>query len=322
MENNLEKTSKKIAILGFGIEGKDAAKYFAGEDIAVFDKKAKEEIAQGEWADKNITWITGENYLENGIEGFDIVVRSPGFYRYQPAILDAEKNSAKITSNTIIFFENSKAPIIGVTGTKGKGTTSSLISHALESAGKKVLLAGNIGEPMLSLLPKTENVDWVVLELSSFQIIDVPISPKIVVITNITTDHMDWHKDQEEYEKAKENLWLHQTKNNSLILNYDDPTSRRLGTKTSGTVYYYSLEKDVFSCKDKENNIWLENKKVGNAKELKLIGPHNQYNALAALIASTRAGTDPTIAWKAICKFEGLEHRLEHLLLLEVFQNQ
>ena len=112
-------------------------------------------------------------------------------------------------------------------------------------------------------------------------------------------------------EKAKENLWLHQTKNNSLILNYDDPTSRRLGTKTSGTVYYYSLEKDVFSCKDKENNIWLENKKVGNAKELKLIGPHNQYNALAALIASTRAGTDPTIAWKAICKFEGLEHRLE-----------
>lgn len=304
---------KKVAILGFGMEGKDATRYFLDKDaqISVFDKKTKEEIAQDDWLKENITWICGENYLNNGLCGFDTIVRSPGFYRYHPAIIEAEKAGTNIINNTIIFFQSAKAPIIGVTGTKGKGTTSTLIYKALEKAGKKVLLAGNIGEPMLSLLPKTQGADWVVLELSSFQIIDLPVSPKIVVVTNITSDHMDWHKDQEEYEKAKENLWIRQNPDDFLVLNYDDPTSFKLSKNAPGNVYFYSLKERTFASLDKKENIWVDNNKLGNIKDIKLIGPHNQYNALAAIATTKLADVDMQKAWKAIKEFEGLEHRLE-----------
>lgn len=284
----------KVAILGFGVEGQDAARYFLekGAQIAVFDKKERKEIAKGEWRGANFEWVCGPDYLSAGIHGFDLIVRSPGVYRFIPEIVEVEKNGAKITSNTKIFFDECKTPIIAVTGTKGKGTTSTLITRGLEAAGKKVVLAGNIGEPMLSRLSQANNSDFVILELSSFQTIDLHKSPHIAVVTNITTDHLNWHKDRNGYVNAKENLWLYQTKDDFLVMNKDDRTCQELAKKAPGTVVWY-------------------NPKAPLPGDLRVPGKHNRANAHAALAAAKIVGANLEKAWQGIASYKGAEHRLE-----------
>lgn len=285
---------QKVAILGFGVEGQDAARYFFAQkaEITVFDKKEKSEIAKDGWENKPIKWVCGLNYLDNGLLGFDLIVRSPGFYRFHPTLLGAEKQGNKVTSITSIFFEECKTPIIAVTGTKGKGTTSTMINLALQASGFKTVLGGNMGEPMLSLLPEVQKADLVVLELSSFQTIDLTRSPKIAVVTNITVDHLDWHKDRDEYVRAKENLWKHQTKGNFLVLNQNDKTCQELAKNAPGTVVWYDPKDPL----------------PGN---LQVPGAHNIANGNAALTAVKLAGANMNKAWQGIVSFSGTEHRLE-----------
>lgn len=315
--------SQKVAILGFGIEGKDAAQYFLkkGVEITVFDKKPKEELDIAGFEDKDISWITGENYLDRGLKNFDLIVRSPGVRLDLTQILDVVKDT-KLTSNTQIFLEGCMVPVIGVTGTKGKGTTSTMIACGLESAGKKVFLAGNIGEPMLAGIDTANNSDYAVLELSSFQTMDLTKSPHVVVVTNITSDHMDWHKNQEEYIQAKFNLWAHQTKKDYLVFNWQDKTlHERIGEKpTPGIVRRYSsiynpecyvYVKEEWNDSRKWTEIWLKGEMVGRADELKVPGKHNLENAMAAVCAIAVLGEDIRKAWKGITAFRGLEHRLE-----------
>jgi len=291
----------RVAILGFGIEGKDAAKYFVQkkDEVSVFDIKTLEELGienekseQGLALFKNVHWICGKDYLKNGIEGFNTIVRSPGIRPDLPEILEAVKNGTKLTSTTKIFFDEAKKPIIGVTGTKGKGTTSSLIAEGLKACGKKVVLLGNIGEPTLSSLDRANQSDYVVLELSSFQTIDLHKSPHVVVVTNITPDHMDWHTDLQEYERAKTQLWANQTKEDFLVLNEDDIESVRLAVGAPGIVQKYNGENP-------------------NASELSILGKHNVYNANAAMLTIKLLGENEKLAWKGMTSFKGLEHRLE-----------
>ncbi len=322
-----------IAIIGFGIEGQDALKYFlpTADSIVVFDKKEASELelpVQGDALHNKIIWKLGEDYLANGIEGFDLIVRSPGIRPDLPEILEATKNGAKLTSNTQIFLNQVKIPVIGVTGTKGKGTTSTMIALGLEASGKKVFLAGNIGEPMLAGIEEANNSDYAVLELSSFQTIDLTKSPHIVVVTNITSDHMDWHKDQDEYEKAKKQLWLNQTELDYLVLNWEDTTSRLLAKNASGNIIWFSAHRNKQAFAYINNNletkhpeletpedfeIYVNKEKIGSSKELKVPGEHNVGNALAALAAIQVLGVDVNSAWKGIVAFEGLEHRLENV---------
>ncbi|MBI2590616.1 MAG: UDP-N-acetylmuramoyl-L-alanine--D-glutamate ligase [Candidatus Blackburnbacteria bacterium] len=288
-----------IAILGFGVEGQDAARYFLGQkskSIVVFDKKPQEEVVGSGWWDTGMEWVCGPDYLKGGIKGFDIIVRSPGFYRYLPEIVEAEKEGAKITSNTILFFEESEANIIGITGTKGKGTTAQMLKLALEAGGKKVLLMGNIGTPMLNRIDDADTFDWVILELSSFQLIDLPYSPPIAVVTNIKTDHLNWHKDREEYVNAKKNLWTHQKPTDWVIFNKDDETSVELAKNAPGHVIW-------FNAGDRESKVNWEN--------LGVIGKHNMANANAALTTAKVAGVDEVSARQGISKFKGAEHRME-----------
>lgn len=315
----------KVAILGFGVEGQDAARYFLkkGAQITVFDKKEKEEITKGEWESAPFGWMCGPQYLDSGIRNFDLIVRSPGIYRYIPEIVEAEKNGAKITSTTKIFFDECKTPIIAATGTKGKGTTSTLITKGLEATGKKVVLAGNIGEPMLSLLLQANNSDFVILELSSFQTIDLHKSPHIVVVTNITSDHMDWHTSQEEYEKAKEQLWKRQTKDDYLVLNRADKISRILSEDATGTLIWYHVDspnKTEYAYSEQvdppysdEEMVTVNNKFRQSLDDFELPGKHNIANLLAALSAVSLTGADLEEAWKGITEFKGLEHRLENV---------
>ena len=309
----------KVAILGFGMEGQDALRYFLGQGstVTVFDKKPKEELSVSDFADKDVTWITGEDYLKNSLKGFGIIVRSPGFYRYMPEIVEAEKAGAQITSNTKLFFKESEANIIGITGTKGKGSTARMLQAALESAGYKTLLIGNIGEPMLDRIEDADTFDYVILELSSFQLIDLDVSPHIAICTNITVDHLDWHKNREEYVGAKENLWKYQGKDDYTIFNAEDQTLQSLSHNCPGKLYTASLRTDPGKGSYVQNErifVEMDEKiEVGSPSDLQVVGQHNILNSLLALAGAVAAGADPKEAWKGISNFKGYEHRLEVL---------
>jgi UDP-N-acetylmuramoylalanine--D-glutamate ligase len=266
---------EKIAVLGFGIEGKDLVKFLLkkGADITVLDQKEEKELDFEEIDKSRIKLITGKDYLSGELGNFDIIFRSPGVYRYLPELVKAEEKGVEIFSANKLFFDLCPAKVIGVTGTKGKGTTASLIYQILKSAGKDVYLAGNIGKPYLELLPKLKKSSWVVLELSSFQLIDMDKSPQIAVVLNITVDHLDWHKDREEYVEAKTHIVKHQKKNDFAAINTDYKESRSFSKLTKARIIFFS--KNSLDKKFKEN--------------LLLRGEHNLENSFAT-------GPQPTIA--------------------------
>lgn len=264
--------------MGYGLEGTDAEKFLksAGASVMILDQKFD------------------DKYLEN-LERFDIIVRSPGVYRFLPEIVKAEKSGSKITSAVKIFFENCPAEIIGVTGTKGKGTTSTLIYEILKAAGFDVYLVGNIGKPYLELLPKLTKNSWVVMEVSSFQLIDVDVSPHIGVVLNITLDHMDWHKSVEEYKKAKKNIVLHQGSDDFAVINEEYDTPRSFAKDLKSKVVFFSkktLDKDF-------------------REKLLLRGEHNLENIAAAVTVAGLIGIAKNIILDTVKSFKGLEHRLE-----------
>jgi len=277
-KQSLPYDGKKIAILGYGIEGQDAEKYLIskGAKITILDQKMD------------------VNYL-NDLNNFDVIVRSPGVYRFKPEIVEAEKAGVKITSSIKIFFDECPAKIIGVTGTKGKGTTSTLIYELLKAGGHDVYLAGNIGKPMLELLSVVNDKSYVILEMSSFQLIDMEVSPHIAVVLNITEDHMDWHKDREEYIEAKKNIVRYQKENDYAVLNddYDLPRS----------FYKDTLAKVKFPSK--------YNLSFPEGTKFMLRGEHNLENISAAISVARILEISESIIIKVVENFKGLEHRLE-----------
>lgn len=331
--------NSKVAILGFGIEGKDVFNYLKKrkyKNITVLDKKNRNELDLKDVDASDIKFITGKDYLKNGLIGYNVIFRSPGFYRYSPEIIEAEKKGSEITSNIKYFLDNYKGLSIGVTGTKGKGTTSTLICEILRHAShfvprygttrdkqndekpgayRKVYLAGNIGSPPLSILDETDDKSIVILELSSFQLIDTTKSPDVAVILNITSDHMDWHKSQDEYVKSKQNIVKFQNEDNFKVINYDYDTSKKFADLSPSKNYYFSKSEEVKGSYVKDSaiysNIGGELEVIGSADNLPLRGKHNWENVCAAICATRLAGADVKSIKKAVFSFKGLEHRLE-----------
>lgn len=294
----MEYKGKKVAILGHGIEGKDAESYLknAGAEVAVLDQKYD------------------ENYLD-GLSAYDLIVRSPGVYRNLPQIAQAEINGVLISSPINIFFENCPGKIIGVTGTKGKGTTSSLIYNILKASGFDAYLAGNIGKPFLELLKDIKKDSWVILELSSFQLIDLKKSPHIGVVLNITSDHMDWHKDSDEYINAKKNIIKFQGPDDYALINADYDIPKSFEELGAGKKYYFSKNTKVNGSYVKDGEIIINTgegeESIGFASKLLLRGVHNWENVTAAVLASRLSGASVTAIKKEVFSFKGLEHRLE-----------
>src|SRR4051812_1808668 len=188
----------KVAILGYDVEGRSSYEYFAaqGHQISIRDQNPSIEVPHG--ADS----VLGENYL-GGLDKFDLLVRTPGLHPSK-ILANNPAVAGKITTQVNEFFKTSAAKnIIGVTGTKGKGTTSTLIAKMLQAAGQDVWLGGNIGVPVLGILPGLSEESWVVIELSNFQLIDLVYSPHIAVCLMVEPEHLDWHPNQSEYFQAK-----------------------------------------------------------------------------------------------------------------------
>src|SRR3989344_1503535 len=309
--------NKKVAILGWGINGSDAANYLLeqGAKITIFDEKERKEFDFSDFDIKQSKLILGRQYLREGLSNFDFIFRAPGVYRYLPEIIEAEKKGVVVTSVVKLFFDLCPARIIGVTGTKGKGTTSTLIYQILKKDGKDVYLAGNIGAPILELLPKLNSSSLVVLELSSFQLIDMTKSPHLAVVLNITEDHMDWHKDRDEYVKSKINIVKFQNEDDYAVLNYDYETSKDFSKYTKAEIKYLSTKRKVEGCYVKDMYFILEvgsrMYEVGETKNLLLRGKHNWENVCAAACASYLADASIDSIKQSVFSFKGLEHRLE-----------
>lgn len=312
--------NKKIAVLGLGVEGLSSIKFLQknGAEIWVLDKRDKESLDKDIVSDAEklgARFVLGENYLKN-LSEFDVIIRTPGFQRNNTELLAAEKKGATITSLTKLFFDLCPCPVIGITGTKGKGTTASLVFEMLKEADRDVYLGGNIGTPPLDFLEKLTKESIVVLELSSFQLQDLDKSSHIAVMLMTTSEHLDHHKDVSEYVDAKRNILRFQTASDAAIVNRDYPASNESDVLTEGQVFYVSRER---SGKDgvfvRDNALWIQinvaEKKIIDTKEILLPGKHNLENAAAAIMAVHLAGVEKESIVKVLKIFKGLEHRLE-----------
>ena len=330
---------QKVGILGLGDENIALVKFLVrlGAKVVIADQKTKEELGEyyHQVKDLPVQFRLGPHYLDH-LEDFETLFRTPGLPFFHPKIQAAKKSGVEISSQTKLFFELCPCPIIGVTGTKGKGTTVTLISEILKRKlemrnGKcensstshishltsHIFLGGNIGNPPIDFLEKLTPQDIVVLELSSFQLQDLDKSPHISVILDIKVDHLDYHRDEAEYIEAKRNIVRFQLKDDFAIINADYLTSIEFATLTPAKIYWFSrrksIDEGVWLSPQKEIILRINDKDIPIAKTSAVLlrGEHNLENISAAILASYLAGADISSIQKVVKDFKGLEHRLE-----------
>lgn len=297
----------KIAIAGYGVEGKSNYAYYAarGDDVTIVDENptpkeplpadAATKLGPGVFADLN---------------GFDLVVRTAGLNPH------AIQTDGKIWSATNEFFARCPAPIIGVTGTKGKGTTCSLIANILREAGNKVHLVGNIGVPALSVLDAIKPEDIVVYELSSFQLWDLENSPHVAVVLMIEADHLDVHSDMAEYVAAKANIARHQQSDDVVIYHPTNEFSKQIASAGQGRKARYAVPDDR-QVYVESNTFCIQREVVCPTDALKIVGNFNKDNACAAISAALQLADVKDYVEAGIAAFEGLLHRLKFVREVE-----
>ncbi len=299
MSSQSSGVNMKVAIAGYGVEGEENFKYWSklGADETIFDEA--QETARP--LPKGAQNILGEGVFSK-MNGFDIVVRTASL---NP---DKIKTDGKIWSATNEFFKECPAPIIGVTGTKGKGTTCSLIAEILRESGKNVHLVGNIGVPALEVLPSIKSSDYVVFELSSFQLWDIERSPETAVILMIEPDHLNIHSDMDDYVKAKSNIGKYQTEDNLMIYHPANELSRKAAQISPAKKIRYMTSEGAFVENEK---IEIDGNIICDISDVGLLGPHNLQNICAAITASWCYANDIDAIKHAVKSFKGLPYRLE-----------
>ncbi len=291
----------KVAIAGFGIEGQANNAYFLdqGHDITIVDEReiAPTDLPYGTRA------ILGKGAFEQ-LDGFDMVVRTAGL---SPSKI---KTDGKVWSGTNEFFAKCSAPIIGVTGSKGKGTTASLIASILNAAGHTVHLVGNIGDAAIAELEKIQSSDIVVYELSSFQLWDAVRSPHVAVVLGIEPEHLDVHKNFSDYVNAKANIASHQTPKDIVIYNTANPYSIKISRESKGARVPYQHEKAAHLS---DGYFWFGQTQLCKTDVVSLPGAHNLDNACAAITAAWKWVKDPEVIAQGLAGFSGLAHRLKYV---------
>lgn len=294
----------KIAIIGYGLQGASSYKYwYKDNQITICDQNEIKDPP------KDVELRIGENHLKN-LQDFDLIVRSPSVHPRDIISANGEQIKDKITTNTNEFFKVCPSKnTIGVTGTKGKGTTSSLITKMLETGGKKVHLGGNIGTPPLEMLEDGINEsDYVVLELANFQLIDLKYSPHIAVCLMVVPEHQDWHEDMEEYVTAKKQLFIHQTPSDIAIYYSDNEISKDIASSGEGIKIPYFENP---GAKIENEVIEIDGQEICRTDEVKLLGRHNLQNVCAAITTAWEIDKNVSPLKDVVVSFAGLEHRLE-----------
>ena len=303
---------KKVAFIGAGVSHKTLIKEFVelGAHVTLCDQKKSVEDF-GDYAatikELGIDLSLGENYLD-GFKGQDIIMRTPGFVGYfEKPLQDAMAAGTMVTSEVELFFDFCPCEIVAVTGSDGKTTTTTLISKFYEAAGRKVHLGGNIGAALLPMLPEVAPEDVAVVELSSFQLISMHSSPNIAVVTNVTPNHLDHHKDMQEYVDAKKNIFRYQGKDGLLVLNADNDITAAF--RGNGTTRFFSRKGMAYVCIE-DGVICRNGEPILPTKDILIPGVHNVENYMAAIAVVEGLVSDETVCHVAKT-FGGVEHRIE-----------
>ncbi|MBI5753611.1 UDP-N-acetylmuramoyl-L-alanine--D-glutamate ligase [Candidatus Peregrinibacteria bacterium] len=331
----------KIAILGFGVEGKAMLAYLEKHgftEITVCDRNVdlKAELPQG------VSSSLGVDYLM-GLENFEVVFRSPGVRFLDPRVQLAKAKGVEVTSATKFFIDLCPCPIVGVSGTKGKGTTSTLIFEMLKKGGRKsglnLFLGGNIGQCPVEFLDNLNRNCLVILELSSFQLQDLEKSVKYAVMLNTTVAHLDYHEDREEYMEAKEKLLVKQGTGGVAVLNKDYEYSKYYGPLVKGNLKWVSVKGDASARRERagergsgsaspseaeliKNGVYVDggkifyahggkSEKIAEVSEMALVGSHNLENILPAIAVARELGVSGEACHEVIKEFKNLPHRLQ-----------
>lgn len=310
---------RKVAIIGLGVSNLPLLDYLYQKKakVTVFDERNLDEIPK-DIMDKITTYEFEFSFGKDSLEkltGFQIIFRSPSCLPTRPELEKAQQEGAIVTTEVEMLMEMCPCKIIGVTGSDGKTTTTSMINSILRKANYNTFLGGNIGTPLFTRLSEMTPEDIVVLELSSFQLMNMSISPQIAVITNVTPNHLNIHKDYQEYIDAKKNIFKFQDENGILILNYDNTITKECAKEANGKVVFFSSETKLDNGFIVDENIIKEcndkiRKHILDTKDVILRGNHN-YQNIATAIAATKTLVDIDVAIEAIKEFKPVEHRIE-----------
>ncbi len=323
-ESGMEWRDQKVAVIGLGISNIPLIRYLVAEGarITVCDRQKPVELESrlAQIAGLPVSYKLGEGYLDE-LADFDAIFLSPGVPKDLPELEALRERGVKFSSEMEVFFELCPAPIVGITGSSGKTTTTTLVGEILTAQGDgKVFVGGNIGNSLLDDIPNMSVEDLVVLELSSFQLENLPYSPEYALVTNVTPNHLDIHKTMEAYIEAKRHILAFQQPGDYVVLNYDNDITRSLASECPGQVFYFSR------LAEPERGAFLRNgmivaRDVGFAEgreevlcpigAVRLLGVHNWENVLAAVTLTALCGAQPEAMIKVIASFTGVPHRLE-----------
>ena len=317
-------TGKSIAVIGMGVSNTPLIRMLLRAElkVTVCDKSPRERVGElaAELESLGARLQLGEDYLEK-LYRFDVIFRTPGLSPNHPELVKAAERGRTVTSEMELFFQLCPCKIIGVTGSDGKTTTTTLISEFLREAGFNVYVGGNIGKPLLPDIGGMVPEDIVVVELSSFQLMTMRRSPNISVFTNLSPNHLDYHHTMEEYTAAKMNIFLHQKEGDRTVFNYDNDITQALSQKAPAGISYFSRkshleEQGVYLGPNYPEGeaIWLSNQQghrlVLPLSDIRLPGVHNIENYMAAIAAVD--GLVPDKHVQAVAqRFTGVEHRIE-----------
>lgn len=308
-EYNNKLKSSKIAILGLGVSNIPLLEYLhnLGCDVVVFNTKPLDKNLIDKLNTYKIKYYNKENAFDY-LHGFDIIFRSPSILPTRKELVIAKEEGAVITSEIRELLHLAPCKVIGVTGSDGKTTTTTLINEILKANSYHTFLGGNIGTPLFTKLPEMKKEDIIVLELSSFQLMDMDISPDISIITNIAENHLDIHSSFEEYIDAKKNIFKYQDNKGILVTNADNEITNKF--KGNGETRYFSRSKQTNYFYTDGTYIYYNGKKILNKNDIKLRGIHNLENIATALTAIIDL-IDLDKSIEVIKNFNGVEHRLE-----------
>lgn len=306
--------NKKVAIIGLGISNMPLIEFLSnlGARVTGFDKKNEDELGKDirKLKEKGVNFELGSNYLDK-LSNFDVVFRTPSMRVDHPILTKAKSEGAYITSEMEQFIKYCPAKLFCVTGSDGKTTTTTLIYNMLKAEGYTVWIGGNIGNPLFTEIEKIKKEDMIVLELSSFQLMSIKEPVEVALITNVSPNHLDIHKDMEEYIEAKKNIFKYQRKDDLLVINEDNKVTKSMEKECIGRILKFTmkekLKKGAFFY---DEHLYINEKKVCNMNEVKLKGMHNIENLLAAFCCVSEDISIDSME-KVAKNFAGVEHRLE-----------